>query len=61
MRYARAIVELLDDEPRRKEMGELGRLRIEDELAWPHQAPAYVGVYDQLRGAQRAEPVHATA
>ena len=37
--YARAIVELLDDEPRRKEMGELGRLRIEDELAWPHQAP----------------------
>jgi glycosyltransferase involved in cell wall biosynthesis len=51
--YARAIVELLDDEPRRKEMGQLGRLRIEHELAWPHQAPSYVGVYDRLCGVPR--------
>jgi len=55
--YARAIVELLDDESRRKEMGQLGRLRIEHELAWLHQAPRYVGVYDGLRGVQRPELV----
>ena len=60
--YARAIVDLLDDEPRRKEMGQLGRLRIEHELAWPHQAPRYVGVYDQLLGrATRRAASHATA
>jgi len=53
--YARAIVELLDDEPRRKAMGALGRSRIENELAWPHQAPNYVGVYDQLLGISRSE------
>jgi len=53
--YARAIVELLDDGPRRKEMGELGRLRIERELAWLHQAPVYVSVYDRLLGVSRRE------
>jgi glycosyltransferase involved in cell wall biosynthesis len=54
--YARAIIKLLDDEPRRKEMGRLGRLRIERELAWVHQAPVYVGVYDELLGLVRDEP-----
>jgi glycosyltransferase involved in cell wall biosynthesis len=46
--YARAIVELLDDEPRRRQMGAIGRRRIESELAWVHQAPNYVAVYDRL-------------
>ena len=36
-------------------MGELGRLRIEDELAWVHQAPIYVVVYDRLLGVPRRE------
>jgi glycosyltransferase involved in cell wall biosynthesis len=48
--YARAVVELLDDEVRRDVMGMAGRIRIEDELGWPHQRSAYVGVYDQLTG-----------
>jgi glycosyltransferase involved in cell wall biosynthesis len=48
--YAKAIVELLDDEPRRVTMGKLGRQRVEDVLAWEHQAPHYVGVYDRLTG-----------
>src|SRR5262245_32173718 len=46
--YARAIVDLLDDGPRRKEMGATGRHRIENKLAWVHQAPKYVSVYDRL-------------
>ncbi|MDQ6727307.1 MAG: glycosyltransferase, partial [Actinomycetota bacterium] len=46
--YAEAIVELLDDEPRRRAMGVLGRERVERELAWQHQSDAYVGVYDRL-------------
>ena len=51
--YARAIVELLDDADKRDAMGRRGRLRIEDELGWPHQRDAYVGVYDALVGQRR--------
>jgi glycosyltransferase involved in cell wall biosynthesis len=46
--FARVIVDLIDDEPRRKEMGAVGRHRIDTELAWVHQRPNYVGVYDSL-------------
>jgi glycosyltransferase involved in cell wall biosynthesis len=55
--YAQAIVDLIDDEGLRARMGELGRARVEEELAWPHQERAYVGVYRRLappRGARRA-------
>ena len=52
--YARAIVKLLDDDSRRAAMGRTGRLRIEDELGWPHQRDAYVGVYGRLVGRTRA-------
>jgi glycosyltransferase involved in cell wall biosynthesis len=52
--YARAIVELLDDDSRRAAMGRAGHLRIEEELGWPHQRDAYVGVYDRLVGRTRA-------
>jgi glycosyltransferase involved in cell wall biosynthesis len=48
--YAEAIVELMDDEPRRAELGKLGRLRVEQELAWNHQQRAYIGVYHSLTG-----------
>jgi asparagine synthase (glutamine-hydrolysing) len=46
--YAGAILDLLEDETRRKNMGAAGRRRIEDVLAWRHQIPQYVGVYDRL-------------
>lgn len=49
--FARAIVDLLDDPDQRTEMGRRGRERVEGELAWSHQAPAYVGVYDELVGS----------
>jgi glycosyltransferase involved in cell wall biosynthesis len=46
--FARAIIELLDDPEQRAELGRLGRERVERELAWRHQAPRYVGVYESL-------------
>lgn len=52
--YAAAVSELLDDEERRREMGQRGRRRIEDEFAWQHQAPRYVEVFRSLLGAPDA-------
>jgi glycosyltransferase involved in cell wall biosynthesis len=49
--YAQAIIALMDDEPKRAELGKLGRERVEQELAWSHQARAYLGVYERLVGA----------
>ena len=46
--YAKALVELLDDEAARAQLGKLGRARVEDELAWSHQERAYLGVYQRL-------------
>jgi glycosyltransferase involved in cell wall biosynthesis len=46
--FARAIVELLDDPEQRAEMGRQGRERVERKLAWRHQAPRYLGVYESL-------------
>jgi glycosyltransferase involved in cell wall biosynthesis len=48
---ARLMVELVDDEVKRVAMGAAGRTRVENELAWSHQAPRYVGVYDELLAA----------
>ena len=50
---AQLLVDLVDDEPRRRSMGAAGRARIEQELAWDHQAPRYVGVYEQLTASAR--------
>lgn len=58
---ARVLVDLIDDEPRRRWMGTLGRARVEDELAWTHQAPRYVAVYRQLAGSGSRHRVAATA
>jgi glycosyltransferase involved in cell wall biosynthesis len=46
--YARAIVELVDDEQRRTLLGKRGRDRVEQDLAWSHQEGAYLGVYQRL-------------
>jgi glycosyltransferase involved in cell wall biosynthesis len=52
--YAQAIVELIDDEPKRARLGKLGRIRVEQELAWSHQERAYLGVYQALTSAAPA-------
>ncbi len=52
--YAAAIVELMDDQPRRSHLGRLGRARVEQELAWSHQERAYLDVYRRLLGDSKA-------
>ena len=54
--YAREIVDLVDDPDTRERMGILGRLRVLEELAWEHQEPAYVRVFDALAGIHREPP-----
>ena len=49
--YAQAIVDLIDDVEERARMGKLGRARVEEELAWPHQQRAYLGVYAGVAAA----------
>ena len=48
--YATALVDLMDDEPRRARLGKLGRTRVEQHLAWRHQQRAYLDVYRRLLG-----------
>ena len=48
--YAEAIARLADDQAERVKRGELGRTRVEQELAWSHQARAYLGVYQSVPG-----------
>jgi glycosyltransferase involved in cell wall biosynthesis len=46
---AEKIVALLADEEQRKEMGAIGRSRIENELAWDHQKQYLLEAYKALR------------
>ncbi|MEZ6072865.1 MAG: glycosyltransferase family 4 protein [Pirellulales bacterium] len=46
--FAQLIAELMDDPERRERMGQIGRQRIESELAWHHQARKLVAVYESL-------------
>jgi glycosyltransferase involved in cell wall biosynthesis len=55
--YAKAIVNLMDDEQSRAQLAKTGRTRVEDELAWKHQERAYVGVYERLTGPVSASTV----
>jgi glycosyltransferase involved in cell wall biosynthesis len=45
---ARKIVALLDDEPLRQRMGEIGRERVRNTLAWEHEAPRLLAAYEAL-------------
>ncbi len=56
--FAEALLGLLDEPETRTLMGKLGRERVERRLAWEHQAPAYLAVFDELTGraARTADP-----
>ena len=49
-RFAHCLVTLLDDEPARREMGRLGRQRIERELAWEHRQGDLLRAYEYVLG-----------
>jgi glycosyltransferase involved in cell wall biosynthesis len=46
--FAKVVVGLLDHPELRGPMGELGRERVVNELAWEHQRRAYLRVFDEL-------------
>ena len=43
--FGQAIVKLLDDPCRRQQMGEFGRRRVLEELAWEYQKPCLLAAY----------------
>jgi glycosyltransferase involved in cell wall biosynthesis len=45
---AEKIVALIDDPARRAEAGRIGRARVENELAWPHEAPKLLAAYEEV-------------
>lgn len=45
---AQQIVTLLDDEPRRRQMGDWGRERVKTALAWEHEVPRLLAAYETL-------------
>lgn len=49
--FARKLSELLDDPERRRAMGEIGRKRVEQDLAWHHQIPHLLAAYARLETA----------
>jgi glycosyltransferase involved in cell wall biosynthesis len=53
---AKALSDLLDRPADRERMGRAGRRRVEDELAWRHQSPRYVEVFDRLVGRVPVRP-----
>jgi glycosyltransferase involved in cell wall biosynthesis len=46
--FAKAMVELMDDPDRRQAMGDVGRARIEAELAWEYSVPHLLEAYESL-------------
>jgi glycosyltransferase involved in cell wall biosynthesis len=59
---ARALVSLLGDPVRRASMARIGRQRVQDELAWEHQATKYLSVMAGLSDAFRhPTPLHVSA
>ncbi len=57
--FAATLVSALADESARILAGEIGRQRIDSVLAWRHQQPNYVGVYQELVGEKR-QPLRGT-
>jgi glycosyltransferase involved in cell wall biosynthesis len=51
---ANKMLTLLDDEPMRRRMGDIGRERVRNVLAWEHEVPRLLAAYEALE-LQRAE------
>lgn len=46
--FADKLIELLDDEPQRRRMGEIGRQRMETMFDWSFEAPRLLAAYEEL-------------
>jgi glycosyltransferase involved in cell wall biosynthesis len=46
---ARKMLTLIDDEPMRRRMGEIGRTRVREVLEWEHEVPRLLAAYDALQ------------
>jgi glycosyltransferase involved in cell wall biosynthesis len=51
---AEKILSLLDDEDRRRSMGNFGRMRVANELSWDHEVPKLLAAYDAVFGTRTA-------
>jgi glycosyltransferase involved in cell wall biosynthesis len=69
-RYARAndeadfagrIAELMDDPTERARMGQVGRQRVENELAWPWQEKHLLNAYARLTDQQTTSTLSSTS
>lgn len=47
--FAECILELLDDEDKRRQMGEYGKARVKKELAWDHTSKELLKAYESLK------------
>ena len=45
---AEKLLDLLDDQDARERMGQFGRSRVENELAWEYEVPKLLAAYDSL-------------
>jgi glycosyltransferase involved in cell wall biosynthesis len=53
--FAREIAELMGQPERRASMGEIGRARVQNKLAWDYSAPALLSAYSKLCSEMRKE------
>jgi hypothetical protein len=51
--FAEKILDLVDSPERRLQMGEYGRARVEDTLAWHHEQPKLLNAYARLAELRR--------
>lgn len=58
--FAAKILELLDDEEKRKAMGAFGRRRVDSELEWRYEAPKLLAAYEALWARTAPRERHAT-
>lgn len=51
--FALKVIQLIDDSDMRQKMGDYGRKRVINKLAWEYEAPKLLGAYDALLGGNR--------
>jgi glycosyltransferase involved in cell wall biosynthesis len=58
--FGQAVVDLLDSPEKRQAMAEVGRHRVNTELAWEHQQANLLKAYNRLIGANQLSPIPKT-